>query len=86
MTNVDCWVKRFGRRSFLLSTSAVVSFGAGMLADSSSTFAQESRSSDMTLPKVTIDAPTQTRRHRAAATAPSTVEANPACCCFRAHA
>ncbi|WP_420799316.1 TonB-dependent receptor [Nitrobacter vulgaris] len=78
MTNVGCWVARFGRRSFLLSTSAVVAFGAGMLANSSSTFAQESRSSDTTLPKVTIDAPTQTqtRRRRASTAAPRTVRSS----------
>jgi hypothetical protein len=88
MSNVGCWVARFGRRSFLLSTSAVVAFGAGMLADSSLTFAQESRSSDTTLPKVTVDAPYTDTDPASSCSGhgPEDRQADPACCCFRVHA
>ncbi|WP_244613891.1 TonB-dependent receptor [Nitrobacter winogradskyi] len=44
-----------------------------MLVDSSPTFAQQTQSSATTLPKVTITAPTRTRRNRAATATPRTV-------------
>jgi catecholate siderophore receptor len=65
MTNVGYWVERLGRRSFLLSTGAVAAFGAGLLTESSSAFAQQGQSSAATLPQVTITAPKRTQRTRA---------------------
>jgi catecholate siderophore receptor len=65
MTNAGYWIERFGRRSFLLSTSAVAAFGAGLLVESSPTFAQQSQSTSATLPQVTVSAPKRVQRTRA---------------------